>query len=282
MNNADPESKHTDLFAYLAQKHRVGVSSVRQLFSALQAGGGDRTQFSIPELGGMGQWSSSGMLMIGDMFNDGLKAKVADLCSELSKIAREHANDKQNSPERQHQGDRHAASNDNWYLQTWACLRPPVHRTPCNMHFSRQRGGSRSMMERKRPSTIPPTARFPVSRNRKVADKTLLSPRNMVRSSFPNCGNLATLILSKVRSCRSTHGSLQMFKVHEVGDEMIDKTAKEGVPQDNRVLIDVRIGGSSARLELKMTPIGLISVGILVSSILLSVPPIIRAATRQR
>lgn len=115
MNKADTESKHIDLFAHLAQKHGVGVDSVRQLFSALQAGGGDRAQFSILELGGMGQWSSDGMLMIGDMFNDGLKAKVADLCSELSEIAREHANDKQIAPESQHQADGHAASNDSWY-----------------------------------------------------------------------------------------------------------------------------------------------------------------------
>ena len=30
-------------------------------------------QFSHPELGGMGQWSQGGMIMIGDMFNNGLK-----------------------------------------------------------------------------------------------------------------------------------------------------------------------------------------------------------------
>ena len=139
MNNADTESKHKDLFVHLAQKHGVGVNSVRQLFSALEAGGGDRAQFSIPELGGMGQWSSGGMLMIGDMFNDGLKAKVADLCLELSEIAKEQANDKQTPPERQHQGDGHAASNDFWY--------PTDLGVPSS--FSRQRGGSPLMMERK-------------------------------------------------------------------------------------------------------------------------------------
>lgn len=63
---------------------------------------------------------------------------------------------------------------------------------------------------------------------------------------------------------------------------MIDETAKEGIHKGNRALIDVRFGRSSARLELRMTPIGLLSVGILVSSVLLSVPPIIRAATRRR
>lgn len=103
-------------FANLARKHGVRVDTIRQLFNALQAGGGDRAQFTIPELGGMGQWSSGGMLMIGDMFNDGLKAKVSDLCSELSEIAKDHASDKQTSPERQGQAYEHAASNDIWFL----------------------------------------------------------------------------------------------------------------------------------------------------------------------
>ena len=41
-------------------------------------------QFSHPELGGPGQWSRGGMTMIGDMFNDALKTKVKQLCSELA------------------------------------------------------------------------------------------------------------------------------------------------------------------------------------------------------
>ncbi|MGB1028087.1 MAG: SHOCT domain-containing protein, partial [Rhodospirillaceae bacterium] len=37
-----------------------------------------------PELGGMGQWSLGGMTMIGDMFNNALKARVDGLCADLS------------------------------------------------------------------------------------------------------------------------------------------------------------------------------------------------------
>jgi hypothetical protein len=37
----------------------------------------------------MGQWSRGGMIMIGDMFNNGLKHKVAQLCEELSPLARD-------------------------------------------------------------------------------------------------------------------------------------------------------------------------------------------------
>jgi hypothetical protein len=43
-------------------------------------------QFSHPDLGGRGQWSAGGMTMIGDMFNDALKTKVKQLCSELASI----------------------------------------------------------------------------------------------------------------------------------------------------------------------------------------------------
>jgi hypothetical protein len=41
-------------------------------------------QFNHPELGGMGQWAAGGMIMIGDMFNNGLKARVDALCRDLA------------------------------------------------------------------------------------------------------------------------------------------------------------------------------------------------------
>ncbi len=68
----------------MAERHQVSPDAVLTLLVALQAGGGRQAQFSHPELGGMGQWSRSGMVMIGDMFNTALKARVDSLCSELS------------------------------------------------------------------------------------------------------------------------------------------------------------------------------------------------------
>jgi hypothetical protein len=68
----------------MAERHRVSSDAVLTLLVALQAGGGRQAQFSHPELGGMGQWSLGGMVMIRDMFNSGLKARVASLCGELS------------------------------------------------------------------------------------------------------------------------------------------------------------------------------------------------------
>ncbi|WP_245498097.1 SHOCT domain-containing protein [Hansschlegelia quercus] len=56
---------------------------------ALAAGGGAMAQFGHPELGGMGQWSQGGMLMIGDMFNDGLKHRVRGLADELASAMRD-------------------------------------------------------------------------------------------------------------------------------------------------------------------------------------------------
>ena len=70
--------------------HRYGVSgdAVTTLLRALVAGNGSMAQFSHPELGGMGQWSQGGMIMVGDMFNQGLKARVDGLCSELANALR--------------------------------------------------------------------------------------------------------------------------------------------------------------------------------------------------
>lgn len=73
----------------VARRHGVSVAAVRVLQDALQRGGGRQAQFSHPDLGGMGQWSSGGMTQVGDMFNTALKAKVDALCQELSQAAAE-------------------------------------------------------------------------------------------------------------------------------------------------------------------------------------------------
>ena len=71
----------------IAAANGVSTDAARTLLEAIRAGGGRMAQFSHPELGGMGQWSYGGMLMIGDMFNNGLKAKVDRLCHELADFA---------------------------------------------------------------------------------------------------------------------------------------------------------------------------------------------------
>lgn len=74
------------LMAALAQRHGVSVGAVVTLLHALIEANGGMAQFDHPELGGAGQWMRGGMTMVGDMFNNALKAKVDSLCSELSEL----------------------------------------------------------------------------------------------------------------------------------------------------------------------------------------------------
>ncbi|MFT3965943.1 MAG: hypothetical protein QM690_08690, partial [Sphingobium sp.] len=69
--------------AGLADKHGVSKAAVEAALAALIRGNGRQAQFDHPDLGGLGQWSSGGMVMIGDMFDNGLKAKVARLFEDL-------------------------------------------------------------------------------------------------------------------------------------------------------------------------------------------------------
>lgn len=73
----------------LAQRYQVSADAVWVLFKALQRGNGSMAQFNHPELGGNGQWASSGMLMLSDMFNQALKKTVDGLAKELSSLLRE-------------------------------------------------------------------------------------------------------------------------------------------------------------------------------------------------
>jgi hypothetical protein len=73
-----------DNIADIAQRHGFSPDAARAVAEALRHGGGRMAQFNHPELGGMGQWAAGGMLMIGDMFNHGLKARVDALCRDLA------------------------------------------------------------------------------------------------------------------------------------------------------------------------------------------------------
>jgi len=74
----------TDHIADIAQRHGFSADAARAVAEALRRGGGRMAQFSHPELGGMGQWAAGGMLMIGDMSNNDLKARVDALCRDLA------------------------------------------------------------------------------------------------------------------------------------------------------------------------------------------------------
>jgi hypothetical protein len=68
----------------LAQRYGVSLDAALTMLRAVAQGHGTMAQFSHPEFGGSGQWMQGGMTMVGDMFNNALKARVDGLCSELS------------------------------------------------------------------------------------------------------------------------------------------------------------------------------------------------------
>lgn len=67
----------------LSQEYNISEGAIHVLIQALARGNRTMAQFNHPELGGSGQWMPS-MIMIGDMFNHELKARVNALCHKLA------------------------------------------------------------------------------------------------------------------------------------------------------------------------------------------------------
>ncbi len=86
MQNLTPEGLR--IVTDIAARHGVSVEAALTLLGALARGHGVQAQFNHPDLGGMGQWSEGGMIMVGDMFNSGLKSRVGALCCELAALLR--------------------------------------------------------------------------------------------------------------------------------------------------------------------------------------------------
>lgn len=72
--------------ADIAQRYGLSREAVLAMLVAVHAGGGTMAQFNIPELGGSGQWMRGGMTMVGNMFDNALKARVDGLCGELAQL----------------------------------------------------------------------------------------------------------------------------------------------------------------------------------------------------
>ncbi len=79
-----PDAEHA--IGDIAGRYGLSREAVRAMLFALHAGGGTMAQFNIPELGGSGQWMRGGMTMVGDMFDNALKARVDALCGELAQL----------------------------------------------------------------------------------------------------------------------------------------------------------------------------------------------------
>jgi len=70
----------------IASRYGLSHGAVTHMLVAVNNGGCSMAQFNCPELGGSGQWMRGGMTMVGDMFNNGLKTTVDNLCNELANI----------------------------------------------------------------------------------------------------------------------------------------------------------------------------------------------------
>lgn len=68
----------------LARQYGFSTDAVTHMMLALLRGRGAMAQFDHPEFAGSGQWMRGGMLMIGDMFNNSLKARVDGLCQSIA------------------------------------------------------------------------------------------------------------------------------------------------------------------------------------------------------
>lgn len=70
----------------ISTRYNLSYDAVMHMLIAVNQGGCSMAQFNCPELGGSGQWMRGGMIMVGDMFNYGLKNTVDNLCNELVTI----------------------------------------------------------------------------------------------------------------------------------------------------------------------------------------------------
>jgi len=90
MMQLTPEGQQ--LINNLAQRYNFSFDAVCSLLQSVINGNGSMAQFSHPEFGGSGQWMRGGMIMLGDMFNNGLKNSVSGLCQELSSLVANQTN----------------------------------------------------------------------------------------------------------------------------------------------------------------------------------------------
>jgi len=84
MNQLTPEGQQ--IINNIAQRYNFSSDAVFSMLQSVINGNGSMAQFNHREFGGSGQWMRGGMIMLGDMFNNGLKNTVSGLCQELSNL----------------------------------------------------------------------------------------------------------------------------------------------------------------------------------------------------
>src|SRR5687768_15679393 len=76
-----------DVIPEIAARYLIPEEKVREIHRQLQANGGTQCQFQCEELGGPVQWMP-GMVMTTRWHDEGLRARVDGLCSEVAAIVR--------------------------------------------------------------------------------------------------------------------------------------------------------------------------------------------------
>lgn len=99
----------------VANRYGISVNAVTDLTQTLIRTNGSMAQFNIPELGGGGQWMQGGMTMVGDMFNNQLKATVNGLCIELSNLINQGGIQYKPLPKVENQNGFLSGSAGNWW-----------------------------------------------------------------------------------------------------------------------------------------------------------------------
>lgn len=84
MRQLSPQGQQT--LNDIAQRHGFGFDATLSMLESVINGNGSMAQFNHPEFSGSGQWMRGGMTMVSDMFNNHLKGRVDNLCSELSNL----------------------------------------------------------------------------------------------------------------------------------------------------------------------------------------------------
>jgi hypothetical protein len=84
MKQLTPEGQQ--IINNIAQRFNFTPDAVFSMLQSVIKGNGSMAQFNHREFGGSGQWMKGGMIMLGDMFNNGLKNSVGGLCQELSNL----------------------------------------------------------------------------------------------------------------------------------------------------------------------------------------------------
>jgi hypothetical protein len=111
----------------IALRHGFSFDATLSMLESVIHGNGSMAQFNHPEFSGSGQWMRGGMTMVSDMFNNHLKGRVNNLCSELSNlIASQPDLLRSGSFQSQSQG----GSNDPWNQQTQAHSNDPQGQHP--------------------------------------------------------------------------------------------------------------------------------------------------------